>query len=68
MVRMDGGNPVTGGIATSYAGSMWAIYDLTEKVQAALRADFLSDRTGNRTSDFLFSTNTGQDLWSVTLS
>jgi hypothetical protein len=56
------------GLASWWAVGSWWIYDLTEKVQAGFRADYLSDRDGNRTSDFLFPANTGQDLVSLTLT
>ncbi len=58
----------SGGSAQWYAGGVWMIYDFSEKLPAALRADDLSDRDGNRTSGFLFPENTGQDLWSLTLT
>ncbi len=47
---------------------MWLVYDWTEQIQTAFRADFISDERGNRTSDFLFPVNNGQDLWSLTLT
>jgi hypothetical protein len=60
------GGDINGGTAEWWAAGVWAIYDITEKMQLALRGDFLKDRDGNRTSDFLFPVNTGQDLWSLT--
>ncbi len=63
----EGGDP-NGGTAAWYAGGLWLMYDLSEKLQAVVRADFLSDTEGNRTSGFLFPVNTGQDLWSLTLT
>lgn len=62
-----GGDP-KGGVADWYAFGVWLMYDWTEKVQTAFRADFLSDTEGNRTSGFLFPANGGQDLWSLTLT
>lgn len=62
------GGDINGGTATWWAAGMWTTYDFTEKLQAAFRADFLSDRDGNRTSGFLFPENTGQDLYSLTLT
>jgi hypothetical protein len=63
----QGGGP-NGGTAVWYGFGMWMVYDWTEKVQTALRADFISDEHGNRTSDFLFPVNNGQDVWSLTLT
>ncbi len=63
----QGGGP-NGETAPWYGFGVWLVYDWTEKVQTAFRADFISDERGNRTSDFLFPTNNGQDLWSLTLT
>lgn len=64
----QGADPTTGGLASWWAVGSWWIYDIMDKVQAGFRADFLSDRTGARTSDFLFPANEGQDLYSLTLT
>lgn len=62
------GGDANGGAASWYAFGAWATYDFTEKIQAATRLDFLSDKEGNRTGGFLFPANGGQDLWSLTLT
>lgn len=65
----ESGADVNGGTAEWYAGGVWMIYDFTEKAQGALRVDYLNDKDGARTSDFLgFPSNTHQELLSVTFT
>lgn len=62
------GGDANGGAASWYAFGLFTTYEVNEKVQIACRGDFLSDKEGNRTSDFLFPTNGGQDVWSLTMT
>lgn len=68
----EDGADINGGIAEWFAAGVWVIYDFTEKVQGALRVDYLNDRDGARTSDAPalapFPFNTGQELTSVTFT
>lgn len=55
-----------------WAGGAWLTYDFTEKVGLALRADYLDDKDGARTSMAPvfapYPSNSGQELTSVTLT
>jgi hypothetical protein len=56
------------GIDANWAAlGVWLARDLSGTLNVALRADYLNDGDGARTSGVLgFPTNTGQDLFSVT--
>ena len=66
------GDPFISGDAQWWAAGLWLTYDFTEKVQAALRGDYLNDINGARTSDSPsrnpLPANSGQELYSVTLT
>jgi hypothetical protein len=55
-----------------WALGAWALYDLTDKIGFGLRADYLDDGDGARTSGSPFTApfpaNTGNRLWSFTLT
>jgi hypothetical protein len=60
------------GDAKWYAGGLWLSYDFCEKMGVAVRADYLKDEDGARTSGSPFTApfpvNRGQDLSSLTLT
>ena len=66
------GDPIVSGDAQWWAAGLWLTYDFSEKLQAALRTDYLNDINGARTSEAPalapFPTNTGQELYSVTMT
>lgn len=68
------GDPVAieDGTAEWWGVGVWGIYDFTEKVQAAVRWDFVDDINGARTSDAPsrnpYPINRGQQIQSVTLT
>jgi hypothetical protein len=56
-----------GGQAKWYAAGVWVTYDVDPAATLALRADYMNDRDGARTSGVLgFPANAGQQLGSVT--
>ncbi|MCG3148885.1 MAG: hypothetical protein PCFJNLEI_02334 [Verrucomicrobiae bacterium] len=64
--------PTLGGRAEWYAAGLWLTYEKSEKWNATLRTDYLNDNDGARTSQAPYRTefpiNTGQELYSVTLT
>ncbi len=65
---VEEGGDANGHSAAWYAFGLWLVYDWTDHVQTAFRADYMNDIDGNRTSGFLFPSNNHQDLWSLTLT
>jgi hypothetical protein len=64
--------PILKGSAEWYAAGLWLTYEPSEKWNLALRTDYLNDKDGARTSQAPYRTefpiNTGQELYSVTLT
>jgi hypothetical protein len=58
--------------ASWWAAGLWLTYDCSEKVGLALRADYVDDTDGARTSgspvNAPFPANTGHELYSLTLT
>jgi len=66
------GDPIISGDAQWWGIGSWLTYDFTEKLQAACRADYVNDINGSRSSGAPstapFPVNTGQELYSLTLT
>ena len=73
VVGMDvNGDAIISGDAQWWGIGSWLTYDITEKLQAAFRADYVNDINGARSSGSPstapFPVNTGQELYSLTLT
>ena len=64
--------PVTSGGAQWWAAGLWLTYDFSETLSTTLRGDYVNDINGARTSQAPvsapFPINTGQELYSLTLT